>query len=227
MYIEYSDLLSRIAEPPIWWMYGVPRYEPFTPQDMGVHEYEVALVHTECQQCQTRYDVGVRAGRYARTLRNLIAYENQLDIGDPPNACRYLGINCGSGATMGSLQVAVLEYWVKDWVEEGKRIPKWRRDGIVERPLIDWNWHGDKAETPAPPASLQIHNSPQKGDWMRAREEGDLDAMAGLLAAFGCERPKEVAHMLDLERRQRAFSTQVIELDKARFGSRGMPLSNS
>ena len=213
---------SRIKEPPVWWLYGVPRYEPFKPQAMGVYDYEVALVHTECQSCGTRYDVGVRAGGRGRTIRNVIAYENQLDVGDPPNACSLLGRDCWAGASMNSLQMSVLEYWVR----EGRPIPEWRRDSDMERPLVDANWHGASAEDAEMPVFLKIQKSPWKGDWIQARDAGDLDAMTNLLAAFGCERPKEVAHMLDLERRQQAFSNQVIELDKARFGKGGMPLSN-
>lgn len=214
MYIVYDDILSRVQGRPRWWLNGFPRYRPFTPNDVGVYEHEVALVHTECQGCGMRYDVAVKSGRLGRSLRNVIAYENQLDIGDPPNACRFLGRDCSAGAVMSSFQIAVVEYWTRD----SALTRDWRRDESMERPLVDADWRGIATEIPEAPIFLRIYQSTQKDDWQRARNEGDFSTMASILSAFGCERPREVAHMLDLERRQKLLNDEAIELARARFG---------
>jgi len=93
-----------------------------------------------------------------------------------------------------------------------------RPAGVIEA-MVDWNWPRPWEGGQARPNTLKIDSSPQIAEWMRARREGDFEAMARILAELGCERPREVAHMFDfLGHRKFAFEKQCSELRKARFG---------
>ena len=48
--------------------------------------------------------------------------------------------------------------------------------------------------------------------------EGHFARMAAILNDFGCERPRQVAHMLDLGRRRDTLSDEVRALYEERFG---------
>jgi hypothetical protein len=208
MYIGYDDIVSRISSAPLWWLDGVPRYEPFSPQQVGVYVYEVALVHTECQRCRTRYDVAVQNSRYRPDLRSRIAYTNEVSVGDPPNACHSEG--CLAGPTMNSMEIAVLQFW-----ECHDTLRGWRRHPSWERPMVDAAWKGAEGSSPI---FLQIYRSERKEEWSRALSAGDCPQMLAILESFGCERAAEVAHMLDLERREAEFAAQRIRLHSERFG---------
>ena len=209
MHVRYNDIVSRVSEPPVWWLRGVPRYGPFRPGDATVYGYQIALVHTRCQSCGQRYDVAAEPEPY-RNLRNVIAFESQLDIGDPPNVC-HNPPHC-TGTVMTSDQIAVLEFWERDG-----STTVWTRDPTMERPLVD-------AERDEPGKMLReavffrIHESDRKEEWMLARREGHFARMAAILNDFGCERPREVAHMLDLERRRKALFEEFTALHEERFG---------
>src|SRR3546814_16429081 len=86
MLLRYDDIIDRVSDRALWWLDGVPRYCAFDPE--LVISSEVALVHTECRECRTRYDVAVcpRAPLFAN-VRDQVAFENQVNVGDPPVAC--------------------------------------------------------------------------------------------------------------------------------------------
>lgn len=107
MYIRYDDILSRIIEKPVWWLDGVPRFEPFRPNDLDVHAGEALLVHVRCQSCLMDYHLGLWNPQIAgaRSFRERLSQHRHIGLGDPPNAC------CGVGATMTVEEVAVLEFW--------------------------------------------------------------------------------------------------------------------
>ncbi|SNS91462.1 hypothetical protein SAMN06295955_107150 [Sphingopyxis indica] len=212
MLLRYDDIIDRVSDRALWWLDGVPRYCAFDPE--LVISSEVALVHTECRECRTRYDVAVcpRAPLFAN-VRDQVAFENQVNVGDPPVACHLLGARCAGGATMTSLQVRILEYWVQD---RGTIPHIWRREPSMERPLAHANWASGGDEDQG--VWGQILDSDRIEEWTRARQSGDIAAMCGVLQAFDCERPAKVAHILDVERRYRLFKDEISALSIERFG---------
>jgi hypothetical protein len=213
MHLRYDDILNRVSHRPLWWLDGVPRYDPFSP--CGVGGFEVALVHTECQDCRTRYEVAVRPRQpLFWSLRDMVAYMNSLDVGDPPNACRSLGSsNCSAGYCMSSLEISILEFW-----HRSSLMQNWQRDCCMERPLVDTHYHGVFETESAKPVFLRIYESDRNNEWRQAQEEGNFPLMVDILTAFDCERPKSVAHMLDLERRDRLVRNDIAAVRKHRLG---------
>jgi len=218
MHIKYHDIIRKIRQRPLWWLDGVPRYEPFSPEPLGVSE--IALVHTECQDCGLRYDVAIgRRPPHYQSLRNILAYENRLDVGDPPFACQELGSKtCGAGYCMSSLEIRILEFW--ESTTEGIR-QTWKRNSEMERNLADAGYYKPCQNSPPEPVFLRLHDSEERDGWQRARQEGNFLEMVRLLEEVGCERPAEVANMLDLERRADLFRKEFWALSEERLGKRG------
>lgn len=213
MYIEYDDILTRVTDKPLWWHSGLPRFEPFRPEDVGVHTREVALVHTECQDCGAKYDVAIQPRGYGRDLRSMIAYQNSLEVGDPPNACHNsVGNFRCTGTVMGSIEIAILEFWQRYNVRGG-----WQRDRSLERPLAGADWHETGQVVPPESVLSRIHRSERRADWLKALQAGNFAEMVAILDHFGCERSAEVAHMLDIRRRERAFVDEISGLRRERF----------
>ncbi len=216
MHLQYHDILRRVPQRPLRWLDGVPRYEPFTPDIVG--SVEVALVHTECQSCGTRYDVAVRPRPpLFHSLRTVLAFSNSLEIGDPPFACLELGATrCSAGYCMSSLEMRILEFWCRADVQSG-----WRRDSDFERPLADAGL-GVAGEDDSPRSIMtRIYSSERQDEWRRVCSRGDFPAMVDLLTAFGCERPDQVANMLDRDRRERLFWQELSALREERLGKEG------
>ncbi len=114
----YTDILSRIDEPPAWFDdNGVPRYGPFSPDMVTcIHANEIVLIRIECQGCQTSFDVAMTVPRASQPLkdfpdapmlRDYIA-QRALHYGDPPNI-----LCCDPGPSMNSIPRVVLEYWFR------------------------------------------------------------------------------------------------------------------
>lgn len=211
MYRSYEDILRRIEGLPIWWHNGYPRYETFNPHLVGGIG-DVALVQTHCQDCETRYDVATASGADGRTLRNLIAWCENLDIGDPPNACHALGARCSAGASMRSLQIQIIEYW------EFIRVGKFARNRAMEIPLADADSIANVSVSRDGGAYRRIVEAALWGDWQNAILQGDYQAMVEILEEVGCSCPRELAHMVDMERQERHFRHQMAELRKNRLG---------
>ncbi|WP_153039460.1 hypothetical protein [Sphingobium yanoikuyae] len=186
MHIHYHDILSRISDEPLWWFDGVPRFSPFKPDDVCVYGVDTVLVHTECRSCRKRYDVAFRSAY----IREKIAYEASLDLGDPPNAC------CRVGPTMSSIEIEIIEYWrplpfpTLGW----ERVPEW------ERQLVDAK--RDARSDQIEPVFSRLYGSSDEADWRQARQDGNIPVMVSILKKYGCELPENVAHMLDVERRR-------------------------
>lgn len=115
---NYSDILSRIKDSPLWWdECGVPRYEPFHPSQLNcIYSKEAVLFLIRCQACGRSFEVAAAGHIFGGTesLANAIL-DHHLHYGDPPNAgC------CAAGPTMNSEPISVLSYWHMDkfeWVE--------------------------------------------------------------------------------------------------------------
>ena len=119
---HYSDIRSRIPEPPRWWdENAVPRYCDFAPGEVAnIYAEECALVRIACQACGKTFDVCISSEPMwkigaALTLAESIEV-NALSYGDPPNTqC------CPAGPTMSSDTVRVLQYWRRtalDWTRD-------------------------------------------------------------------------------------------------------------
>jgi hypothetical protein len=211
MHFRYDDIIAQISGRPTWWFNGVPRYSAFDPAMVG--SFEIALVHTECRECRTRYDVaiGSQPPSFA-SLRDVISFENRLNVGDPPFACAEMGARCSGGYCMTSLEMRVLEFWTKD----GRISNAWRRDTDWERPLIHANWDSDAQDDEG--VWGRILDSDRIDEWSQARRDGDFATMVAILKEFDCERPLEVAHMIDLERRYQLLRDKTSAIRNDRFG---------
>jgi hypothetical protein len=119
----YDDIRSRIAEPPLWHdRHGVPRYEPFKPQMLGVYDDLAVLAEIACQRCAKRFLVGAgwtRLDVFADPIvvRKLADLAESFDYGDPPRHAVDAG-RC-AGETMSSDVVQIVEAWERvglDWV---------------------------------------------------------------------------------------------------------------
>ena len=211
MHFRYDDIIAQITGRPLWWFNGVPRYGAFDPAMVG--SFEIALVHTECRECRTRYDVaiGSQPPSFA-SLRDVISFENRLNVGDPPFACVEMGARCHGGYCMTSLEIRVLEFWTKD----GRISNAWRRDADWERPLIHANWDSDAQDDEG--VWGRILDSDRIDEWSQARRDGDFATMVAILKEFDCERPLEVAHMIDVERRYQLLRDETWAVRNDRFG---------
>lgn len=141
MHHHYADITSLIAQAPKWYdENAVPRYCDFHPSHLAnVYAAEAALVLIACQACRTTFRVAFSEMNQRHRLwdndqktrvafiSDLIA-DRSLHYGDPPN----IGC-CGSGASMNSVPISVIEYWLKPYVRNapGERI----RDPSL------MNWH--------------------------------------------------------------------------------------
>lgn len=121
---SYADIRSRIAEPPIWYdRHGVPRYEPFKPQMLGVYDDFAVLAEIACQRCGARFLVAAswtRLDVFANSMvqRSLESLAESFDYGDPPRHDDGPMGRC-AGETMRSETVRVVERWERigfDWV---------------------------------------------------------------------------------------------------------------
>jgi hypothetical protein len=117
---HYDDILSRIAEPPRWFVeHSVPPYCDFAPHRIAnIYARECALFANECQNCRRPFIVALderaannnvisRPGYEPpwRTLADIIR-SHEIQYRDPPNVER-----CPVGASMTSTPRGMLEYW--------------------------------------------------------------------------------------------------------------------
>lgn len=122
---HYSDIRSRIAEPPVWFdENAVPRWCEFGPNEgANIYADEIALLHIECQNCGAAFRVAMSwttTDRIVHRLAPLSARvrDQSIHYGDPPNVgC------CPSGPTMNSVPRRVLEFWRRE-CGDGVRAPE-------------------------------------------------------------------------------------------------------
>lgn len=88
---HYSDIRSRIAEPPTWFdENAVPRYCPFSPDETAnIYAKEVVLLRVSCQNCEREFDVcmtwdsGDKISGFSPLSESIP--KRILHYGDPPN----------------------------------------------------------------------------------------------------------------------------------------------
>jgi len=122
---SYDDIRSRIAEPPFWYdQHGVPRYDPFRPEMLGVYDHFAVLGEIACQSCRRRFFVATSWPLYdmskeaipEHVLADLV---DSFDYGDPPRHDIEVG-RC-AGETMRSEVVRVVEAWERVGIEWVRR----------------------------------------------------------------------------------------------------------
>lgn len=118
----YNDIITRIAERPIWFTAtGVPRYNPFAPEMLGVYDQIAGLFLVQCQSCSAKLKIGDGTPRFS--IHKVLAGDTEeitvesfgqtWTCGDPPRH------DCpGAGETMSAIELSVLEMWERismDW----------------------------------------------------------------------------------------------------------------
>lgn len=106
----YSDILSRIKDPPLWFdENAIPRWCKFEPRELAnIYAREAVLGVVRCQACHREFHVAMSCTRYEEHQLSSLAADRQLHYGDPPNVeC------CDVGLSMNSEFLRVLEFWSK------------------------------------------------------------------------------------------------------------------
>ena len=199
---RYDDITSRIADRPLWWIEGVPRYEPFTPHAAEIFSNEIALVHTECQFCRLRFDVCVQRskGGGRRSFEDYLAVFGTLDVGDPPNVgC------CSTGYSMTSLEIAILQLWQRSgvsWV----RVPE-------HELLLDDAEHAEAGQRTAPaPAVRLLNHAGLRDQFDSARKAGNRNLQLALLKQAGCSRAEGVMNFWQEREERASFAMKIANL---------------
>lgn len=126
MYAYYEDILSLINQEPLWFdENAVPRFCAFEPRRAAnIYADEVVLTEIACQTCGRKFKVAFSFTKFwtrnskARSIQEEIEARS-LHYGDPPNVhC------CGSGPTMNSEMIRVIEYWWRNDKFEWRRKPE-------------------------------------------------------------------------------------------------------
>jgi len=125
MNATFSDITSRIQEPPQWWdQNGTPRYGKFHPsQSPSIYSNTVALLEIECQSCRDHFVVEMHSGWFEDREFN----PKKLHYGDPPNH------GC-VGDTMNCIDLRVLEVWHRE------SFSVWQRVKLLEGAMDAPQW---------------------------------------------------------------------------------------
>lgn len=130
-----NDITDRIAEPPLWWMQGVPRYRKFEPYHIGGIGFIVLLVRTECLSCRKAFDVVIATSEHVGPHLLVEGTSKHIDAapGEPPYHLSKDGTSCG-GCLVGADWTSVLQAW------EPTSSLDWRRRRDLEGPFDDYAW---------------------------------------------------------------------------------------
>lgn len=136
---DYKDIRSRIDEEPKWFDgNGVPRYDVFTPDMLGVYDTKALLVEIMCQACSQRILVGEGWTRYSFLNNGSLSFPTLEEIAtgfqyaDPPwHSCK------GAGESMNSISVRIVEAWEREKLE-------WARRPEIEAIPITQDWADDR-----------------------------------------------------------------------------------
>lgn len=126
MKADYSDITSRIPEPPLWWtMRGIPRYQPFRPglaTNWGAQA--VVLLQIECASCRKRFLVEISILDKIKPGMDIedIDY-GYLNYHDPPRH-DYNGHRC-AGETMSSEYIRIMQFWRSNAEREWERVEEY------------------------------------------------------------------------------------------------------
>jgi len=134
---SYDDIVSRIADPILWYdEHGVPRYVPFAPHlKSDIYAQEAALVEVVCQECRRSFFVCCSRAKddngRPSTVAERIRANDEMLYGDPPSHTTEIeqrtGMrSCMAGDSMNSIAVRVVEYWRHGAGGE------WERDPALE-----------------------------------------------------------------------------------------------
>jgi hypothetical protein len=123
MFGHYSDITERIAETPMSWdENGVPRCLEFAPRSTAnIYAVEVVLLDIACSMSLRRFQVAISGQGGAHRDENGVSVAGQIRSGDidycdPPNYG-----NCPDGAATGCFNLAVLQFWCRDFLRDGER----------------------------------------------------------------------------------------------------------
>jgi hypothetical protein len=117
---DYRDLTYRLGEP-LWWDdQCVPRYDPFTPDSLGVYDCLAGLLEIQCQVCPKTFKVAVSYQSYclaelwnrSQGIGTFWSLPTLWHYGDPPAHLSPTGSPC-VGETMNCRDLQVLEFWAK------------------------------------------------------------------------------------------------------------------
>lgn len=159
MHKSYHDITSRIPEPPKWWdENGVPRYDDFSYNQLGVYIRYAILALIECQSCGKHMKIGIGYDQHrifvhrnkneesctSIEITDIAKEVENFNWGDPPSH------GC-VGDTMISTPKALLEVWQmgpdeRGGIKEGNNYItlreidfEWQRkpelEGLIEDPL--------------------------------------------------------------------------------------------
>jgi len=124
MHISYDDITKRIAELPVWWLEGVPRYRSFRPDDLNVYAQEAVLMQVECQMCFRKFNIGQYSPSAYHPGQQLPFHD------DPPSHSSHVEERCG-GESMGFTELRTLEFWRRTRYDPAAEPPvesRWVRD---------------------------------------------------------------------------------------------------
>lgn len=133
MYPTYSDIRDKLGTPTFHDSNGVPRYEDFHPDMLGIYDHWAVLYHIQCQSCEQNFPcaVGMYWGDvYCKSKPEVRQAMLTMDRSDPMQALKLMprwgdapwhelddGLMC-SGVTMCTSVHEVLEVWHRadgDW----------------------------------------------------------------------------------------------------------------
>ena len=110
MQTDYSDILDRIPDPPLWWFNGVPRYKPFSPNDLSVGPSEAALALVRCQDCAKEFTIGVGPSLFTEDSMLDQILSDDFSYDDPPRHASPDGSRC-AGETNGAIPINLIQAW--------------------------------------------------------------------------------------------------------------------
>jgi hypothetical protein len=136
----YDDILSRIAEKPLWFdEYAVPRYCEFAPDKIAnIYAGEAVLAEVTCQVCRHMFRVAFSQANWSSGMIADAIRSRTLTYGDPPN------IRCCGNESMNSEPQKIIEYWrrrdpkytrtdgSRSLVTDHLAVHKWARDPSLE-----------------------------------------------------------------------------------------------
>lgn len=118
MFVNYTDIISKLGTPVWFTQDGYPRYCEYHPSECGIYHKFSALILVKCQSCGRDFKIGTisdyykiyllkRAGQISDDMSELKKVRYALEYcGDPPNIeC------CSAGPTMTVEHVSFLEIW--------------------------------------------------------------------------------------------------------------------